>query len=187
MLYRGDDPIQDRSPKTAPSLVSVQVLANHTLGIPATEEEIAFLKKLRFNGKRPTLLYYYRELQSLRDPLHFHVHNHSSKKRLSRGRKMSISIQYVGFISKLLSREYSFVVRGELTETIEITFEIPNRVFTSRRLSFQNAPDLCSLKFHREMAGSVDNPLKAHYRISDSELDDYHNSHLPKSAKGFTL
>src|ERR1700731_2010893 len=98
---------------------------------------------------------------------------------------MSIIIQYVGFISKLSSREYSFVVR-ELTEPIEITFAIPNIVFTSRRLSFQNAPDLCSLKLHREMAGSLDNPLKAHYRISDSELDDYHNSHLPKSAKGFT-
>jgi hypothetical protein len=37
----------------------------------ATEQEIAFLKSLRFAGKRPTPLYYYRELQNLRDPLHF--------------------------------------------------------------------------------------------------------------------
>ena len=37
----------------------------------ATEEEIEFLKRLRFNGKHPTPLYYYRELQNLRDPLHF--------------------------------------------------------------------------------------------------------------------
>jgi len=37
----------------------------------ATEEEIEFLKKLKFKGKRPTALYYYRELQNLRDPLHF--------------------------------------------------------------------------------------------------------------------
>jgi hypothetical protein len=35
------------------------------------EEEVKFLKKLRFNTKRPTPLYYYRELQNLRDPLHF--------------------------------------------------------------------------------------------------------------------
>jgi len=34
-------------------------------------EEIEFLKRLRFKGKRPTPLYYYRELQNLRDPLHF--------------------------------------------------------------------------------------------------------------------
>jgi hypothetical protein len=39
----------------------------------ATDEEIAFLKRLKFNGKRPTPLYYYRELQNLRDALHFHA------------------------------------------------------------------------------------------------------------------
>jgi len=37
----------------------------------ATEEEIRFLKKLKFKGRRPNALYYYRELQNLRDPLHF--------------------------------------------------------------------------------------------------------------------
>jgi transcriptional regulator with XRE-family HTH domain len=37
----------------------------------ATEEEVEFLRRLRFRGKRPTPLYYYRELQNLRDPLHF--------------------------------------------------------------------------------------------------------------------
>jgi hypothetical protein len=68
---------------------------------------------------------------------------------------MSISTQYVGFMSKLSTREYSFVVREELTETIEITFAIPNRAFTTRRLSFQNAPDLCSLNLHREITGPI--------------------------------
>ncbi len=37
----------------------------------ATAEEIEFLRKLRFTRTRPTPLYYYRELQNLRDPLHF--------------------------------------------------------------------------------------------------------------------
>lgn len=37
----------------------------------ATAKEIDFLRKLTFTEKRPTPLYYYRELQSLRDPLHF--------------------------------------------------------------------------------------------------------------------
>lgn len=36
-----------------------------------TEEEMVFLKSLRLNGKRPSPLYYYRELQNFRDPLHF--------------------------------------------------------------------------------------------------------------------
>jgi transcriptional regulator with XRE-family HTH domain len=37
----------------------------------ATGEEIGFLKRLRLKGPRPTALYYYRELQNLRDPLNF--------------------------------------------------------------------------------------------------------------------
>ena len=36
-----------------------------------TEHEIAFLKSLSPDGKRPSPLYYYRELQNLRDPLNF--------------------------------------------------------------------------------------------------------------------
>ena len=36
-----------------------------------SDEEVEFLKQLRFKGKRPGLLYYYRALQNLRDPLHF--------------------------------------------------------------------------------------------------------------------
>jgi transcriptional regulator with XRE-family HTH domain len=36
-----------------------------------THDEVEFLKRLRVKGKRPTPLYYYRELQNLRDPLHF--------------------------------------------------------------------------------------------------------------------
>jgi transcriptional regulator with XRE-family HTH domain len=46
-------------------------LEDPALGGTATEEEIAFLRQLRFTGRRPTALYYYRELQNLRDPLHF--------------------------------------------------------------------------------------------------------------------
>ena len=46
-------------------------LRDRSLSGDAAEDEIEFLKKLRFKGKRPTPLYYYRELQNLRDPLHF--------------------------------------------------------------------------------------------------------------------
>ena len=55
-----------------------EFLDNASLSGTAAKEEVDFLKKLRFNGKRPTALYYYRELQNLRDPLHF-AENRSSK------------------------------------------------------------------------------------------------------------
>lgn len=48
-----------------------EFLRDRSLSGDATQDEIEFLKKLRFKGKRPTPLYYYRELQNLRDPLHF--------------------------------------------------------------------------------------------------------------------
>jgi len=46
-------------------------LKDASLSGKVTPEEIEFLKRLRFKGKRPAPLYYYRELQNLRDPLHF--------------------------------------------------------------------------------------------------------------------
>ena len=48
-----------------------EFLGDPSLSGDATEEEIEFLRKLRFKAKRPSPLYYYRELQNLRDPLHF--------------------------------------------------------------------------------------------------------------------
>jgi hypothetical protein len=49
----------------------VEFLADASLSGNASQEEIEFLTRLRFKGKRPSPLYYYRELQNLRDPLHF--------------------------------------------------------------------------------------------------------------------
>lgn len=46
-------------------------LADRSLSGSATQQELDFLAELRFKQGRPTALYYYRELQSLRDPLHF--------------------------------------------------------------------------------------------------------------------
>ncbi len=52
-----------------------EFLNDSSLSGTATTDEIELLRNLRFDGKRPTPLYYYRELQSLRDPLHFRVEN----------------------------------------------------------------------------------------------------------------
>ena len=64
-LEREPDPRLDEEPSLK------EFLRVTALSSDATGEEIEFLKHLRFNGKRPTPLYYYRELQNLRDPLHF--------------------------------------------------------------------------------------------------------------------
>jgi transcriptional regulator with XRE-family HTH domain len=49
----------------------LEFLRDSSLSGTATPAELAFLKSLRFKDRRPSALYYYRELQNLRDPLHF--------------------------------------------------------------------------------------------------------------------
>jgi transcriptional regulator with XRE-family HTH domain len=48
-----------------------EFLNNAELSGDTNEEEIAFLRTLRFKTKQPSALYYYREIQNLRDPLNF--------------------------------------------------------------------------------------------------------------------
>jgi len=63
---------EQKSPQPAPMEPGLeQFLKDGSLSGDVTEEEIAFLKALKLRGKRPSPIYYYRELQNLRDPLHF--------------------------------------------------------------------------------------------------------------------
>ncbi|HMD09266.1 MAG TPA: hypothetical protein VKH63_17165 [Candidatus Acidoferrum sp.] len=93
----------------------------------------------------------------------------------------NINVQYVGFEAKALVREYSFIVRRGLDETSEFTLTIGNEAFGSKGVKFQDAPDICSLRLHRELAVFGNRPPKAHYRISETELDEYHAAHTPKA------
>src|SRR5207253_5218501 len=62
-----------------------EFLRHQSVSGDATGEEIEFLKRLRFNGKRPTPLYYYRELQNLRDPIHFRPLTAQSARKKTQG------------------------------------------------------------------------------------------------------
>ena len=48
-----------------------EFLEDGSLSGDISTDEIEVLKRLRFRGKRPNALFYYRTLQALRDPLHF--------------------------------------------------------------------------------------------------------------------
>jgi hypothetical protein len=93
----------------------------------------------------------------------------------------SVTVQYVGFKAKAHVREYSFVVRRALNETSEFTLTIGNEAFGSRRVRFQDAPEICSLRLHQELAVFGDHPPQAHYRISETDLDNYRSSHAPRA------
>jgi transcriptional regulator with XRE-family HTH domain len=69
-----------------------EFLRNRALRGDASQEEIEFLRKLRFKAKRPTPLYYYRELQNLRDPLHFRSPRRPAGGRVARERRASADL-----------------------------------------------------------------------------------------------
>ncbi len=93
-------------------------------------------------------------------------------------------VQYVGFEVNELVREYSFVVRQE-AGTREFSLAIANEAFRFHRISFQDAPNICSAKLHRELATYANYPPQTKYTISAAELKEYQESHAPKAARGF--
>ena len=64
-----------------------EFLLDRSLSGDLTPEEMRFLGNVRFKGRRPTPLYYYRELQNLRDPLHFRVDDRSPQQNSFGGLK----------------------------------------------------------------------------------------------------
>jgi transcriptional regulator with XRE-family HTH domain len=71
-MERGPDETSEEEPGLK------QFLQDPALSGDLTEEELMFLRRLTFKNKRPTSLYYYREIQSLRDPLHFQTSSRNS-------------------------------------------------------------------------------------------------------------
>ena len=97
----------------------------------------------------------------------------------------NVNVQYVGFESKALVREYNFLVRQASSGTREFALTIVNEAFSSRRVRYQDGPDICSLKLHRELATFANQPPQSHYRISEMDLDEYRDSHASKATNGF--
>ncbi len=90
----------------------------------------------------------------------------------------NVMVQFVGFQSKAQVREYTFTVRERETEPREFTVAIANEAFDSRRVRFQDAPDICSHKLHRELGRhgkpSGEKPLPAERRGTRGIPHDTH-------------
>jgi len=89
-------------------------------------------------------------------------------------------MQYLGFESKGQVREYAFQVRYTKEDVREFTLTILNEAFTSHRVRYQDAPDVCSLKLRRELTANADLPSNTNFPITDTELDDYKAGHTSK-------
>jgi hypothetical protein len=92
----------------------------------------------------------------------------------------AVVLRYVGFETKGAVREYTFSLRGSDGESSEYFVTIANDAFVAHRVRYQDAPDICSLRLHREFASKTDHPRFTRFCITDTELADYKDAHAAK-------
>jgi len=96
----------------------------------------------------------------------------------------TVVLQYVGFENKGAVREYTFTLRGSGGKSSEYFVAIANAAFVAHHVRYQDAPDICSLRLHREFAARSDHPPSTCFSITDAELADYMEAHTPKPKPG---
>ena len=94
-------------------------------------------------------------------------------------------VQYVGFQTKAATREYTFTVHEQSSENISYTLTILSEAFLSHRVRYQDAPEICSQRLHRELDAHANHPPATNFSITEADLDSYRDSHKPKSKNGF--
>lgn len=98
--------------------------------------------------------------------------------------KSKVNVQYVGFEATARVRQYKFQLHQE-TGMREFTVSILSEAFSSRQISFQDAPDFCSAKIHRELAAFANDPPESQYKVSEMELEEYQRAHAPRQTSRF--
>ena len=94
----------------------------------------------------------------------------------------SILVQYIGFRTNGLSREYTFNVRGDGADR-EFTVNIANEAFVSHRARYQDAPAICAERLQAELAAHENHPLETQYVITSAELETYRSARSPKGGQ----
>jgi hypothetical protein len=95
----------------------------------------------------------------------------------------ALLVQYVGFTPKLSFREYKFQVREAQDAPRDFILSISNAAFVAHQVSYQDAPDVCSLKLQRELAANANHPAETRYEISDADLEIYRQAHTRKTSR----
>jgi len=89
-------------------------------------------------------------------------------------------VEYVGFSTRGAAREYTLRVRQEAAdEPLQFTLIIPYEAFTSRRVRYQDGPEICFLKLQRALVACVEGLPAARLIVTDAELEDYRTAHAP--------
>jgi hypothetical protein len=89
-------------------------------------------------------------------------------------------LRYVGVHCVAGTREYAFTLKQD--EERHFTIVVSDADFITKKLSFQEAPDLCYQKLWAELEAEGDVPVARAIRVTAEDLARYREGHQPGSA-----
>ena len=92
-------------------------------------------------------------------------------------------VEYVGFRADGAAREYLLRVRQTNADSLQFTLIIPNEAFLSRRVRYQDGPEICFLKLQRELLACSEGLPQARLTVTNADLEDYRSAHTPKPSQ----
>lgn len=94
---------------------------------------------------------------------------------------MAQRLEYIGFKTSDLFREYTLHVTESDEETRIFTLAISLEAFLSERLRYQDAPQICYSKLQRELAACGGKLSGQRLLVTDDELEEFRAAHAPKT------
>jgi hypothetical protein len=92
-------------------------------------------------------------------------------------------MEYMGFTSTTQGREYAFHVRFSPQDSRDYTVTITSEAFRSRRVSYQDGPNICSSRLKRELAANPDASTGTSFLIDEKEIEDQKLGHISGAPK----
>jgi hypothetical protein len=92
-------------------------------------------------------------------------------------------MEYMGFKSTAEGREYGFHVRFSQEDSRDYTVTIASEAFASRRVSFQDGPNVCSSRLKRELTANPDIPTGTSFLVDEKEIDEQKLRNMPEPSK----
>ena len=95
----------------------------------------------------------------------------------------AVLLEYMGFESTAEGRDYAFHVRFSAQDSRNYIVRIAREAFASRRVSYQDGPNVCSSRLKRELTANPDAPTGTSFLIDVGEIDDQKLRHIAEAAK----
>jgi hypothetical protein len=102
----------------------------------------------------------------------------------------AVFMEYMGFKSTTQGREYAFHVRFSSQDSRDYTVTIASEAFTTRHVSYQDGPNVCSSRLKRELTANPYVPTGTSFLIDQKEIDDHklrQTAETPKRPYGSKL